>query len=171
MISNARVIVGDGQVIDRGTVTVRNGKIVSVTAGPARSIGGVTRIDGTGKTLIAGYIDAHRHLIAGPADKFLREQAADRMRELLEAGFTTVQSGGDDNAGILELKRMIESGQIKGPRILTSARVPVPTMSSEEESPRRDSCGEGRPARIPSPRCTTRRRNRRRRSRKRKLGI
>jgi len=34
-ITNARIIVGSGQVIDSGTIIVKGGKIVSVTAGPA----------------------------------------------------------------------------------------------------------------------------------------
>ena len=55
------------------------------------------------------------------------------MHELLEAGFTTVQSGGDDNAGILELKRMIDSGEMKGPRIVASGQVPTARLTSEAE--------------------------------------
>ncbi len=77
--------------------------------------------------VIAGYIDCHRHLIdvalgAKPevVDAFLRDKAAARMRELIESGVTTVQSDGHDNAGILRLKQMVESGQIVGPRILSS---------------------------------------------------
>jgi imidazolonepropionase-like amidohydrolase len=134
VISNVRIIVGDGRVIEKGSLVVKDGRIAAVETGraaaPSRK---AVRIDGSGKTMIAGYIDAHRHLIQGPADRFLKEQAADRMRELLEAGFTTVQSGGDDNAGILELKKMVASGQIKGPHILASARVPTATLNSEEE--------------------------------------
>ncbi len=53
------------------------------------------------------------------------------MMELLDAGFTTVQSGGDDNAGILELKKMVASGAIKGPRIIASGRVPTDKLPDE----------------------------------------
>ena len=124
VISNARVIVGNGQVIEKGTVVVKDGKIASVTSGGASAAArGSTRINGTGKTVMAGFIDVHRHLIYGPPDRYFAEQAVDRMRELLEAGFTTVQAGGDDNAAILELKRRVESGEIKGPRILAADRV------------------------------------------------
>jgi imidazolonepropionase-like amidohydrolase len=55
------------------------------------------------------------------------------MRELLEAGFTTIQSGGDNNEAILELKREVERGEIKGPRIIASGQVPTARMSSEAE--------------------------------------
>ncbi len=74
-----------------------------------------------------------RHLIYGPPDRYFAEQAVDRMRELLEAGFTTIQAGGDDNAAILELKRRVERGEIKGPRILAAYRVATGRLNSDEE--------------------------------------
>src|SRR5579864_375922 len=64
VISNARIIVGPGQVIEAGSVQIRDGRIAAVTAGPAPAAPAGTRvIDGTGMTVIAGYIDDHRHLI------------------------------------------------------------------------------------------------------------
>ena len=138
VIANARIIVGPGKTIERGALVVKNGRIDSVTAGKAPPTHkGAKVIDAHGMTLIAGYIDDHRHLIQGrsPADaeKFMKEQASDRMRELLEAGFTTVQSGGDNNEAILELKHKVESGEIKGPRIVASGQVPTAHMKSEAE--------------------------------------
>ena len=147
VINNARIIVGPGQTIEKGSLVVKDGRIASVTPGataPTKAArkgptpGGVTVIDGEGMTLIAGYMDAHRHIVGarGAPDvvtKWLNEQAPDRMRELLESGVTTVQSGGDDNAGVLELKRRIESGQIKGPRIIASGGVPTARLKDEAE--------------------------------------
>jgi imidazolonepropionase-like amidohydrolase len=138
LISNARIIVGNGQVIEKGSVVVREGRIASVAAGPAPAPAkGMTVINGSGMTVMAGFIDDHRHLIQGrddtSAQTFLKDQAADRMRELLEAGFTTVQSGGDNNAAILELKRKVASGEIKGPRIMASGQVPTDKLKSQAE--------------------------------------
>jgi imidazolonepropionase-like amidohydrolase len=134
VITNARIIVGDGQVIEKGSVVVKDGKIASVAAGaPTGAASGSTKINGAGKTVMAGFIDVHRHLIYGPPDRYFTEQAADRMRELLEAGFTTVQAGGDDNAAILELKHRIERGELKGPRILAASRVATGRLNSDEE--------------------------------------
>lgn len=135
-VTNARIIVGNGQVIEKGAIVVKDGRIASVSAGkaPASALRkGVKLIDGAGMTVIAGYIDDHRHLIQGPPDKFLKEQAATRMKELLEAGVTTVQSGGDNDAGVRALKAMVETGQIKGPRIITSGRVPTANLKNEDE--------------------------------------
>jgi imidazolonepropionase-like amidohydrolase len=137
VVTNARIIVGPGQTIDRGAIVVTNGRISSVGAGAATGVpAGATMIDGTGMTVIAGYIDDHRHIIQGRGGNvatWLKEQAPARMMELLESGVTTVQSGGDDNAGVLELKRMINSGQIKGPRIIASGSVPTARMKDEAE--------------------------------------
>jgi len=136
LISNARIIVGTGQVIEKGAVVVTDGKISAVTEGNApKAPKGAKVINGTGMTVIAGYIDDHRHLIRGrgpeAVQKYLKEQAAKDMLTMLESGVTTVQSGGDDNAGILELKRRIESGEMKGPRILASGQVPTAKMKDE----------------------------------------
>lgn len=138
VISNARIIVGPGQTIEKGAVVVKDGRIASVGAGAAPAAPkGAKQINAAGMTVIAGYMDAHRHLIQarGPeaVAKWMKELAPTRMRELLESGVTTVQSGGDDNAGILELKRKIESGEIKGPRIITSGGVPTARMKDEAE--------------------------------------
>ena len=128
VIANARIIVGDGQVIEKGSVVVKDGKIASVTPGAASGAArGSVRINGTGMTVMAGFIDVHRHLIYGPPERYFAEQAVDRMRELLEAGFTTVQAGGDD------LKHRVGSGQIKGPRILAADRIVTGRLNSDAE--------------------------------------
>ena len=122
VISNARIIVGNGTVIESGMVVVRNGRIASVgaaTAAPA----GARQIDGRGLTLMPGFIDGHRHIIGGNADQWLNGQATQRMQEFLEAGYTTLLAGGGPAEGNLELKRRIDSGQLKGPRVIPAAAV------------------------------------------------
>jgi enamidase len=138
VISNARIIVGNGQVIEKGSIVVKDGRIASVAEGAATAVSkNAKKINAAGMTVMAGFIDDHRHLIQGRGPdavaKFMKDSAADRMRELLEAGFTTVQSGGDDNDGILELKKKVESGEIKGPRIVASGQVPTARLKSEAE--------------------------------------
>ncbi len=138
VISNARIIVGNGQVIEKGSIVVRDGRIASVAEGAATAAPkNAKKINAAGLTVMAGFIDDHRHLIQGRGPdavaKFMKDSAADRMRELLEAGFTTVQSGGDDNDGILELKKKVEGGEIKGPRIVASGQVPTARLKSEAE--------------------------------------
>jgi imidazolonepropionase-like amidohydrolase len=132
VIANARVIVGTGQVIERGSVVVRNGRIASVGAGAPAP--GAQTIDARGMTVMPGFIDGHRHIMRGPAEQWFRTEAADRMREFLEAGYTTLLDGGGRIPDILELKKRIDSGQLKGPRIITSARADPGSFKSADEA-------------------------------------
>lgn len=123
-ITNARIIVGSGQVINSGTIVVRGGKIVSVTQGPAATqglspgpAGGIYAvIDAKGMSAVPGYIDAHKHVNTGPDEKA-------QMQALLEAGYTTILSGGGPGDGNITLRDHIESGTINGPRIIPSERI------------------------------------------------
>ena len=67
-ITNARIIGPNATVIERGSIVVRAGKIVSVTAGQPSPSGG-TVIDAKGMSAMPGFIDAHRHFNTGPNEK------------------------------------------------------------------------------------------------------
>ena len=125
VITNARILDGKGAVIERGTVVVRDGTIASVSAAAAQTPAGARVVDAKGMTVMPGFIDAHRHIIGGNPAQWLKEAAAPRMREFLEAGFTTVLSAGDAQDQILELRRRTESGELTGPRIIALGRVPL----------------------------------------------
>ena len=114
-ITNARIVVGNGTVIERGSIVVRGGKIVSAAAGAPATTSGQT-IDAKGMTAMAGFIDAHRHVNTGPEEKA-------QMQRLLEAGYTTVLSGGGPADGNITLREHIDTGLINGPRIIPSARL------------------------------------------------
>jgi imidazolonepropionase-like amidohydrolase len=138
IISNARIIVGNGDVIEQGFIVVRGGRIATVEegaveAGAVDPQGGPT-IDARGMTAMPGFIDAHRHVIRGDADQWFAEQAAARMQEFLEAGYTTLMSGGGPVPGIVRLKEQIESGELTGPRIITSGRADVGNLKTAEEA-------------------------------------
>jgi imidazolonepropionase-like amidohydrolase len=125
VISNARILDGTGNVIERGSVVVRDGRIAAVGANASGAPANAVRIDAGGRTVMPGFIDAHRHIIQGDPARWLAEQAAASMRAYLEAGFTTVFSAIDAPEQILELRRRTESGEIVGPRILSAALVPL----------------------------------------------
>ena len=94
---------------------VRGGKIVSVSAGAANTQG-LRTIDAKGMTAMPGFIDAHRHINTGPNEK-------QQMQALLEAGYTTILSGGGPADGNITLRDHIDKGVINGPRIIPSGRV------------------------------------------------
>jgi imidazolonepropionase-like amidohydrolase len=114
-ITNTRIIVGNGTVVPSGTIIVRGGKIVSASAGKADTKG-LKVIDAKGMSALPGYIDAHKHINTGPNEK-------EQMQSLLEAGYTTVLSGGGPGDGSIALRDHIESGMINGPRIIPSERI------------------------------------------------
>ena len=84
--------------------------------------------------MLPGYIDAHRHIINGNTDQWFREQSVARMQEFLDAGFTTLMSGGGPMPGIMELKRRIDSGELKGPRVITSGRADPAGFKTPDEA-------------------------------------
>src|SRR5262245_60109827 len=61
VITNARVIVGNGNVMDQGSIVIRGGRIASVAAGRA-NMTGVQTIDAKGMSALPGFIDGHRHV-------------------------------------------------------------------------------------------------------------
>src|SRR5688500_8262305 len=111
-ITNARIIGPDATVIERGSIVVKGGRIVSVAAGAPSTRGGTT-IDAKGMTAMPGFIDAHRHFNTGPNQKA-------QMQAQLEAGYTTLLSGGGPAEGNITLRDRSDSGQLNGPRIIPS---------------------------------------------------
>lgn len=97
-IENVRIVVGDGTVIERGTVVIRDGRLVAVGSGvavPDRA----ARVDGSGKTVTPGLIDALGSLgsnASGGSDGMhFAADAFDRfdtraIRSALSQGVTTV---------------------------------------------------------------------------------
>lgn len=89
---------------------------------------GVARINGVGRVLMPGLIDAHTHLFmetstqedlvaATTAPERLFQQAQENATAMVMRGFTSVR----DMAGpVFELKRAIDQGAIVGPRIWPS---------------------------------------------------
>ena len=111
-ITNARIIGPNSAVIARGSIVARAGKIVSVTPGDPSVTSGRT-VDAKGMTAMPGFIDGHRHINTGPNEKA-------QMQALLEAGYTTVLSGGGPADGNIALRDHIDQGIISGSRIIPS---------------------------------------------------
>jgi imidazolonepropionase-like amidohydrolase len=124
VITNAHIVVGNGSVIERGSIVIRGGRIESVAAGVAAPAG-LTAVDLRGMTAMPGFIDGHRHVNTGPNEKA-------QMQALLDAGYTTVLSGGGPAEGNIALRDHIESGEIRGPRIIPSGRLDLAESSTEQ---------------------------------------
>jgi imidazolonepropionase-like amidohydrolase len=132
VITADRLVVGDGQVIDRPAVVVRGTRIEAV--GPAARIPvprGARVVDLAGHTLLPGFIDSHTHITSIDNDggdlAALRETPAHgaingtvNARKTLAAGFTTIREAGSLGYVDVALRDAIARGLIPGPRIVPS---------------------------------------------------
>jgi imidazolonepropionase-like amidohydrolase/ABC-type multidrug transport system permease subunit len=122
LIRGARIFIGDGKVIENGSVLVRGGKIAEVFdgSGPDPKSLNAETVEAAGKTILPGLIDVHIHL-GGPAgfysdmSKYDPEKAMQRnLAAYLYSGVTTVRSVGDVLDGILKLRSTVNGGEILG---------------------------------------------------------
>ncbi|OBF24235.1 metal-dependent hydrolase family protein [Mycobacterium kubicae] len=121
-ISNVNVFDSlEGRITGPMDVTVRDGRIASVA--PAAAEFASANIDGTGKTLLPGLIDAHWHAmfttipaaVAQLSDiGYVFARAMVSAHETLLRGFTTVR---DLGGPVFGLKQAIDEGVVPGPRI------------------------------------------------------
>src|SRR5438093_13772384 len=77
VITNARIIIGNGTVIDRGSIVIRNGRLASVAAGKP-NVSAVEPIDPRGMLAMPGFFEGHRHLNTRRNEKL-------QLQELLDA--------------------------------------------------------------------------------------
>ena len=123
-----------GTDIARGSIVIEDGRIVSVAAGAATAAPAIRRRRRRRKHRAAGlHRRAPPHHQRRP-EQWFREQSVARMQEFLDAGFTTLMSGGGPMPGIMELKRRIDSGELKGPRVITSGRADPRISRPTEEA-------------------------------------
>ncbi|TVQ44532.1 MAG: amidohydrolase family protein [Saprospirales bacterium] len=85
-------------------------------------------IEGNGKTLMPGMIDAHVHMAfgsmtmtemmwAGLSEEFVMSRVSEQAEQMLMRGFTAVRDAGGP---IFPIKAAIDKGKMKGPRIWPS---------------------------------------------------
>jgi imidazolonepropionase-like amidohydrolase/ABC-type multidrug transport system permease subunit len=122
LIQNARIYVGNGKVIESGSVLIKQGKIAEIYEGSApdaKTLKADT-IEAAGKTVLPGLIDVHVHLGATGGfyddwSKFDANKAADReMEAYLFCGVTAVRSAGDAVDAMLKLRKQFGSGEKLG---------------------------------------------------------
>ena len=115
VVTNARILDGAGGEIANGTIVVEGGVIRSVRAGAAPA-GSANVVDAGGRTVMPGFVDAHRHI--GAAEPAL-------MKSFIDAGFTTVLDALSDVPALAAVRKRIDAGEIVGPRLKISGIVPL----------------------------------------------
>lgn len=132
-----------GRLIDVVTGKITEDGLVLVTGNKVQYAGSQSRcpslpltchiIEKKGGTILPGFIDCHVHLcgtggedcsIFTVSDHDRLLQAAADINDLLDAGFTTLRDMSSYGA---PLKRAIEKGSLRGPRIIPGGRVLSPT--------------------------------------------
>ncbi len=135
LFTDVRVFDGSGAALFPGEVLVRGERIEAVAKGDERlPREGVDVVEGRGRTLMPGMVEAHGHLTWPTSTERLIntmkplpiEQhvlvTAQNARITLEAGFTSVYSAGSLGERIEPaLRDMIDGGFMPGPRLRASA--------------------------------------------------
>lgn len=123
LIRDARLFLGDGTVIDQGSVLIRDGKIAEIYTGAepdAKSLRADT-LEAAGKTLMPGLIDVNVRLslpglpISDPQYFQNLDQNFDReLAAYLFSGVTAVRSAGDPPDMVLRHRATTASGERLG---------------------------------------------------------
>lgn len=132
LIQNARVITGNGSVIENGFLEFKNGVITRVSIEPIESNPDTLIINATGKTIIPALIDAHAHLgyqgrVTFGSDNYGRENLIDNLEQYAYYGFSAVFSAGSDAPNIVnEVESARQAGEFIGARMLYAAGMASP---------------------------------------------
>jgi Tol biopolymer transport system component len=114
----ARLVTMDGdEVIENGTIVVRNNRIEAV--GPTGQVSvpaGANEIDVSGHTIVPGFVDTHAHL---------RARGVHRVQNWsyvanLAYGVTTTRDPQTGTTDVLDYEDQVRAGNVLGPRIYST---------------------------------------------------
>ncbi|MEA3008884.1 MAG: hypothetical protein QOJ91_576 [Sphingomonadales bacterium] len=114
------------------TITITDGRIISIAAGLTPAPAGARLVDLSDKTVLPGLIDTHVHLTGMPGEPFWSEATNSEEWNTLvgahnalvtaRAGFTTVRDLGSGRLNGFALRRALDEGLIPGPRMLAAGQ-------------------------------------------------
>lgn len=128
LINNVEIFNGKNDQTTRGNVLITGNKIskISTSPIPTNKSANVQIIDGKGKFLMPGLIDAHYHAMFSNLSQialltsnlgFVNLVAGKNAEALLQKGFTSIR---DLGGPVFGLKQAIDAGVVAGPRIWPS---------------------------------------------------
>ena len=133
LVEGARLIVGDGGVIEDGAFLVEGDRILEVgRTGEVTAPPGATAVDLAGKTVIPALIDAHAHLgyegyTSWGSDNYTRANLIEHLERYAYYGFGAVFSAGSDPDDLaLDIQRAQREGEVGGARFLFGAGMAPP---------------------------------------------
>ena len=125
VFAGGRVFDGTGAPIADADVAVEAGRIVDVGPG----LDGDDVVDVSGRTLLPGLFDTHVHVMLSHVNLWRLLQtpfsqrffeAARNLEATVQIGITTVRDAGGADLGV---KRAVEEGLVRGPRVQISIRM------------------------------------------------
>lgn len=133
LYEGARVLVGDGTVVEDGAILVEGSRILVVDRSADIVVPrGTRRVDLRGRTVIPALIDAHAHLgFQGPAgwggENYTRANLLDHLDRYAYYGFGAVfTTGTDPSAIILPIQAEQARGEVGGARVVFAAGMAPP---------------------------------------------
>jgi imidazolonepropionase-like amidohydrolase len=110
--------VRTGQIVANATVVVQDGRIASV--GPGAAPPGATVVDGRGRFVVPGLVDAHTHISDFAS-----------ARRALESGVTTARSAGVSHYVDVGLRELVKKGALPGPDIVAAGYHVRPSLAAD----------------------------------------
>lgn len=125
LITCTHVLTGDGRELSEVDVLIADGVIQQISD-QRQEIPGATVIDGRGKTLIPGLIDAHVHLdflsVRSTVHSWIQSRFVlpRALAELVRHGITAIRCMADPVTPALRVRRRIAAGRAVGPRMVVA---------------------------------------------------
>jgi imidazolonepropionase-like amidohydrolase len=130
---NGRLFIGDGRIVDVGSVVIEDDRIVDVTTGPVEPPEDAEIVSLDGATLLPGLIDCHIHIcFDGSNDPWTNRRdksvaavtlgTAEMAKRTIMNGVTTIRDMGGPDGIDLAIRDAVASGLIVGPRMRVSCR-------------------------------------------------
>ncbi len=134
VLRSVRVVDGRGVRAERADVLIEDGRISEISAEAIQAPAGAEVRDLAGATITPGLMNAHAHICldASPdPEKLLQAEvpaetavrSAQRLLEALNQGVTAIRDIGAPGGIDIALRRLVENGDIPGPRMITCGRV------------------------------------------------
>jgi imidazolonepropionase-like amidohydrolase/ABC-type multidrug transport system permease subunit len=122
LIRNARIFIGDGKIIESGSILIKRGKIEAIYEGaaPDPKTLDADPLEASGKTILPGLVDVHTHIIApGGIPDASYNPNSDKyflgaLAAYLYSGVTAVKSVGDPLDRVLTVRTLVNSGSRLG---------------------------------------------------------
>lgn len=124
LFQDVALFTGHGsERLEHQDLLVKDGQIAEIgpTGGPTAA--GARVVEGAGRTLLPGLVDAHTHLTAplGPPWKYIGADPAWVLETQLRAGVTTIFDMGGDPEVISDVLGRVASGALPAPRVYWTA--------------------------------------------------